>query len=150
MAAADEAGHRVEREPVLVDHRRVSKVPTVSGRRHDFEEWVFPFESYCCLLGWDTLVAACRETGSAIETVSLSPETENIGRSLYHLLVSVTKGTALSIVKLTDRGNGFEALRRLYYEYRPRLNEEHGSLLQMAPTPTWCRSALAASSSRRL
>ncbi len=40
-------------------------------------------------------------------------------------------------MKLTERGNGLEALRRLYLEFRPRVNEEHGSMLQMILTPTW-------------
>ena len=72
-----------------------------------------------------------------IEILNLSDEAERVGRSLYHLLVSTTKGTALSIVRLTERGNGFEALRKLYLEFRPRLNEEHGSMLQLVLTPSW-------------
>ncbi len=42
--------------PQLIDHRGVSKVPTFSGRRADFEEWIFPFESYAGLLGWESLM----------------------------------------------------------------------------------------------
>ena len=74
-----------------------------------------------------------------IDRARLNAQAEQIGRSLYHLLASTTKGTALSIVKLAERGHGFEALRRLYEEYRPRINEEHGSLLQQILTPMWWR-----------
>ena len=64
-------------------------------------------------------------------------DAERVGRSLYHLLVSTTKGTALSIVRLTERGNGFEAYRKLVVEFRPYLNEEHGVMLQMILTLNW-------------
>ena len=37
----------------LIDQRGIAKVPTFSGRREHFEEWAFPFESYCGLLGWE-------------------------------------------------------------------------------------------------
>jgi hypothetical protein len=68
--------------------------------------------------------------------LALSDEAERVRRSLYHLLVSTTKGTALSIVRLTERGNGFETYRCLVIEFRPDLNEEHGVMLQMILTPT--------------
>ena len=45
----------------------------------------------------------------------------------------------MSVVKLTERGNGFEAMRRFYQEFRPKLNEEHGAMLQQILTPTWWR-----------
>jgi hypothetical protein len=134
LAGAAAAGSDI---PQLIDHRGVSKVPTFSGRRADFEEWIFPFESYTGLLGWETLMDRTRHERDEIYFLNLSDEAERVGRSLYHLLVSTTKGTALSIVRLTERGNGFEALRKLYLEYRPRLNEEHGSMLQMVLAPTW-------------
>ena len=58
---------------------------------------------------------------------------------MYHLLVSTTKGVALSLVRLTDRGSGFEAMRKISKEYMPRLNEEHGAMLQQILKPTWWR-----------
>ena len=121
----------------LLDHRGIAKVPIFSGRRQDFEEWAFPFESYCSLLGWEAYVTNAVRNPAEIEIVDLLTEPEAVGRSLYHLLVSTVKCTALSVVKLTERGNRLEAIRRLYIEFRPRLNEEHGSMLQMILTPTW-------------
>ncbi len=85
--------------PQLIDHRGVSKVPTFSGRRADFEEWIFPFESYTGLLGWESLMERAKNQVEEIEILNLSDEAERVGRSLYHLLVSTTKGTALSIVR---------------------------------------------------
>ena len=46
--------------PQLIDHKGVLKVPTVSGCRADFEEWIFPFESYTGLLGWESLMERAR------------------------------------------------------------------------------------------
>ena len=121
----------------LIDQRGIAKVPTLSGRREHFEEWAFPFESYCGLLGWEKYLDTAKASPTEIEMWALNDEAERVGRSLYHLLVSTTKGTALSIVRLTERGNGFGAYRKLVVEFRPHLNEEHGVMLQMILTPTW-------------
>jgi hypothetical protein len=134
----------VQQEPPvqLIDQRGIAKVPTFSGRREHFEEWAFPFESYCGLLGWERYMDSARQAATEIEILTLSDEAERVGRSLYHLLVSTTKGTALSIVRLTERGNGFEAYRRLVVEFRPHLNEENGVMLQMILIPTWWQDRL--------
>jgi hypothetical protein len=129
--------------PQLIDQRGIAKVPTFSGRRDQFEEWIFPFESYCGLLGWETYLDSAKAMTTEIELLSLSTEAEGVGRSLYQLLVSTTKGTALSIVRPTQRGNGLEAFRKLMSEYRPHLNEEHGVMLQMILTPAWWPERLA-------
>ena len=54
-ARAGEAG------PELVDHRGVGKVDKFSGKREDFEGWIFPFESYCALLGWSQWMETARD-----------------------------------------------------------------------------------------
>ena len=95
----------------LLYQRGIGKVATYYGKREDFEEWIFPFESYCSLLGWDKYMIAARDAIEPIVMLALNGEAEKAGRSLEHLLVSTTKGTALSVVKLTERGNGFEAMR---------------------------------------
>ncbi|CAK0811260.1 unnamed protein product, partial [Prorocentrum cordatum] len=121
----------------LLDSRGVGKVPTFSGKREDFEDWIFPFESFCGLLGWTAGPDRSREAEEPLTADDLGEQGVRVGRSLYHLLASTTKGTAQSIVKLCPRGDGFEAMRRLYKEYRPRLNEEHGQMLQQILTPLW-------------
>ncbi|CAK0856887.1 unnamed protein product, partial [Prorocentrum cordatum] len=119
----------------LLDSRGVGKVPTFSGKREDFEDWIFPFESYCGLLGWTAGLDRSREAEEPLTADDLGEQGVQVGRSLYHLLASTTKGTAQSIVKLCPRGDGFEAMRRLHKEYRPRLKEEHGQMLQQILTP---------------
>ena len=121
----------------LLDSRGVGKVPTFSGRHEDFKEWIFPFESCCGLLAWTDLIEAVLMLDGPANRQQLGAGMEPVGLSLYHLLASTTHGKALSIVKLVDRGNGFEAMRHLYGEYRPKINEEHGALLQQILPPLW-------------
>ena len=89
------------------------------------------------MLGWEKYVAEAAKAQSAITQDMVPAEARGIDSSLYHLLVSLCKGVALSIIKLVARGHGFEALRQLYKEYRPDLNEDHGVLLQHVLNPTW-------------
>ena len=123
--------------PQLLDQRGISKCKGFSGKREDFEKFIFPFESYCALLGWESLMIAARDETTEIDNDMLNDDAKAISRSLYHLLVSLCEGMAMNIVKLTERGNGFEALRKLYKEFRPKLAEEAGALLQAILTPTW-------------
>eukprot|EP00959_Pyramimonas_sp_CCMP1952_P293869 6146066-Pyramimonas_sp.AAC.1 len=80
----------------LLDSRGVGKVPTFSGKR-DFEDWIFPFESYCGLLGWTAGLDRSREAEEPLTADDLGEQGVQVGRSLYHLLASTTKGTAQSI-----------------------------------------------------
>ncbi len=119
----------------LLDSRGIGKGPNFNGKREEFEEWIFPFESSCSLLGWSRWTDGARDAPEVIARETLTNEANDIGRSSYQFLVSQVMGTALSLVKLTARGSGFEALRKLYHEHRPRLNEEHGTMLQQILTP---------------
>ena len=123
--------------PQLLDQRGIGKCKGFSGKRENFEKFIFPFESYCALLGWESLMIAARDETTEIDNDLLNDDAKAISRSLYHLLVSLCEGMAMNIVKLTERGNGFEALRKLYKEFRPKLAEEAGALLQAILTPTW-------------
>ena len=121
----------------LLDSRGITKPANFSGKREDFEEWVFPFESYTAMLGWERFIAATAKAPAAITQDMIPEEARGIDSSLYHLLVSLCRGIALSIIKLVPRGHGFEALRMLYKDYRPDLNEDHGVLLQHILNPVW-------------
>ena len=123
--------------PDVLDATRQFKAPHFSGRREDFENWIFRFESYSGLLGWDKAVIALSTRKDEIEEDLLDEENNVVSRALYHLLVTVVSGPALSLVKLTQRGWGFEALRRLYREYRTGLHEDHATMLAAILTPTW-------------
>ena len=47
--------------PQLLDQRGIRKCKGFSGKREDFEKWIFPFESYCSLRGWEFWMIAARE-----------------------------------------------------------------------------------------
>ncbi|CAK0880369.1 unnamed protein product, partial [Prorocentrum cordatum] len=90
----------------LLDSRGVGKVPTFTGEREDFEVWIFPFESCCGLLVWT----------AGLELARYAEE-------------------PLAVEQIGEQGDGFEAMRRLQREYRPRLNEVRGQMLQQIRTP---------------
>ena len=123
----------------VLDPRGVFKCPSFSGNRGDFEGWVFRFESYCGMLGWTRYVETVRTLREEVdEDEQVTGENQvAVSRQLYHLLVTCCGGPALSLIRLTPRGHGFEALRRLYWEYRPELEEDHASHLAAILTPTW-------------
>ncbi len=54
----------------LIDQRGIAKVPTFSGRREHFEEWAFPFESYCGLLGWERFIDSAKVSAEEIEILN--------------------------------------------------------------------------------
>ena len=58
--------------PQLLDQRGISKPPMFSGKRVDFEDWVFPFESYTAMLGWDIYLVAVAKAPNPI-TAAMVP-----------------------------------------------------------------------------
>ena len=78
--------------PQILDPRGVGKVPTFSGKREDFEDWIFPFESYCGLFGWTAGIDNSRSAVDPIVQDDLGEVGITVGRSRYHLLASTTKG----------------------------------------------------------
>ena len=97
----------------ILDPRGQFKSPLFNGKREDFENWIFRFESYTGMLGWERTITVVATRTDAVEEELLDDDQEAVSRALYHLLVTVVSGPALSLVKLTPRGHGFEALRRL-------------------------------------
>ncbi len=53
-----------------------------------------------------------------------------MSRSVLQALKNLTDGKALSIIKQVEKGNGFEAWRRLWAEYRPNIAGRKVSLLE--------------------
>jgi hypothetical protein len=140
MAGAGSGGGRQ-----LLDTRNDAKLDNFPGKREGFENWAFMFESYAHLMGWGILVDAAIVEQQPITDVGLSADARAINHDLYFLLASKVRGPAAAVVKLVDRGNGLEATRRLYKEYRTGLAEDHASLLSQILTPTWWRERSAES-----
>ena len=121
----------------LLDTRGDVKLSEFSGNRDRFEQWAFNFESYAHLLGWGTYVDAAIREDRPIPPERLDEAATRINGDIYFLLATKVKGPACSVVKLVERGNGLEAVRCLYREYRTGLAEDHAALLAMVLTPTW-------------
>ena len=121
----------------LLDTRTEAKLGDFDGQRDKFEQWAFMFESYSHLLGWGIYVDAAIVSADPLVLTTLSDGARAISGDVYFLLAAKVKGPACSVVKLVDRGNGLEAVRRLYKEYRTGLAEDHAQLLAMVLTPTW-------------
>ncbi|CAK0790328.1 unnamed protein product, partial [Prorocentrum cordatum] len=102
--AADAAAAGVQ----LPDSRGVGKVPAFTGKRGDFEYWIFPFWSYCGLLGWTARLELARDAEKPFSVEHIGEQGVQVGWGLYHLLASTTEVAAQSIVKLCQRGDGFE------------------------------------------
>jgi hypothetical protein len=126
-----------QRNAQVLDPRGAFKAPTFSGKRDEFESWAFQFESYVGLLGWSDWLVQVRELITEVDELEMSEQTVAVSRQLYHLLVTVVKGPALSIVRLAPRGEGFEAMRRLYRDFRTGLEEDHAVMLASILTPVW-------------
>eukprot|EP00959_Pyramimonas_sp_CCMP1952_P440749 9227777-Pyramimonas_sp.AAC.1 len=76
----------------LLDSRGIDKVPTFSGKREDFEDRIFPFESYCGLLGWTAGLERSWDAEEPLTADDLGEQGVLVGGGLYHLLASTTKG----------------------------------------------------------
>ena len=73
----------------VLDARGQFKAPHFSGRREDFENWIFRFESYAGLLGWDKAILVLSTRKDEIDEDLLDEENNVVSRALYHLLVTV-------------------------------------------------------------
>ena len=69
-----------------------------SGRREDFENWIFRFESYTGMLGWDKAITLLSTRKDEIDEDLLDDDNQLVSRALYHLLVTVISGPAFSLV----------------------------------------------------
>ena len=87
----------------ILDPRGAFKAPHLSGKREDFETWAFQFESNAGLLGWTSFLESVKELASEIDETHMADAAVAVSKQLYHLLVTIVKGPALSVVRLTPR-----------------------------------------------
>ena len=109
-----------------------------SGMKADFEAWAFPFETDVANLGWGELVETAINMKEPISDEALNAVTRGVGMNLYLWLSQRMQGKALGIVSLVKEQNGWEALRLIYAEYRPRGDaSDHGMLLAILQPKWW-------------
>ena len=126
----------------LVDLRPLSRPPQFAGRDSDWEPFCFKFESWCSLPGL-AVAPLMREAATHHAPITL----DNLGEAqkqqaavLYHLLIQLCAGKALSLIRLVEPANGLEAWRQLKAEYQADSSERLRAVLQGLITPTWTAS----------
>ena len=62
-------------------------------------------------------------------------------KALYHLLVSTTRGRALTILQMVPKNNGAVAWKRLKAEYEPRSGGRLTAMLMGILRPEWDEAA---------
>ena len=70
----------------VLDPRGQFKAPLFSGRREDFENWIFRFESYTGMLGWDNAITLLSTRKDEIDEDLLDDDNQLVSRALYHVL----------------------------------------------------------------
>ena len=123
----------------LVDLKGVARPPMWDGRDATYSEWKYKFEATMSLLDLDEGMR--RFVGDGIEDViPLSAMTERdraYSKLLFNILLHVTGGKALSLVRLGERNNGFAAWQRIYQAYEPDEGIRKMSMLSAILTPSW-------------
>jgi len=128
----------------IIDTRIVNRVGTFDGDDASWKQWCFVFESAAGLVDLDNVLTvveqAADETG--LEYCIQTSEVQLRMCALYHLLVSVTRGRALTIMQMVPRNNGAIGWRRLKLEYEPRSGGRLTAMLIGILKPEWDEAAL--------
>ena len=121
----------------LLSLKEIRQHDDFSGRESDFEAWAFPFEAEAEELGWGHLVQAAITHTEPIANSTLNAAASDVSKNLYLWLSLKMKGKAQTIVKLAGHGNGFDALRQVYAEFRPSGNTSTHGMLATIIQPHW-------------
>ena len=92
----------------LLDLRSLSKPQCFEGQEQKWRDWRFSFEAYCGLLkdGFQTAMQQSSEYPNPVGMSALSPEKQEISKTLFYVLVQLLGGRALSIVRMVRDQNG--------------------------------------------
>ena len=96
----------------FVDLKGVAKPPQFSGSADHWSEFRYKLESVAGLLNLDGLMdAAVRADDMELAQARQDPDIRAKGALLYNMLVQVTHGRALAIVRLVEKPSGLLAWR---------------------------------------
>ncbi|CAK0838226.1 unnamed protein product [Prorocentrum cordatum] len=111
---------------------------TFGGVRDEFESYFFTMEAEVTEMGWRHLYdAAVTHVGPISFESITNEETRELSRNLGTFLAMKMRGKAQTMTKLAGAGNGFEALRQIYADYRPQGGTSEHSLLTTTVQPKW-------------
>ena len=116
----------------LVNRPPIFDYPNQEQDQRHFRDWLWQLSQYliCVDEGFTKeLEQVTEEPSKALDIESGPLEVRQRSAKLYGLLAGLVKNRALSIVRATPNGNGFEALRQLVLAMRPNTQARGLSLL---------------------
>ena len=140
---ASSSGDRVTKLVSIVDANIVNKIGVFTGDDEDWKQWCFIFESTAGLIDLDSVLAVSEEVLDE-QVLGFTLQTDEIKlrmKALYQLLVSTTRGRALTIMQMVPKGNGAIGWRRLKAEYEPRSAGRLTAMLMGILKPEWDEAA---------
>jgi len=116
----------------LSGERSLGRPKDWDGNHRGFDEFVFKFATWLGSLPGDAeeLLTLSQDRVTTITMATLTERQRVVAKAVSLALKTTTGGKALNIVKQVERGNGFEAWRRLWSEYRPNIAGRKINLLE--------------------
>ena len=121
----------------LLDLKGLVRLPEFDGQEKSWEPFKFRLMSCLSVLELDQFLVLAGRLTEPLQAALLDDSGRARGRLLYTILTQCCSGKALSMLKLVDMGNGFEAWRRLTQEYEPNEPARHVTVLTGLLAPSW-------------
>ena len=104
----------------LIDLKSIGRPRSFDGSDQSWSEWSFVFRSYCSLVSpsLSDLMERAQEAPMEVP-MSENVEEATMQRELFHMLVMLCQGRALTELQRSPSQNGLEAWRRLCAKYEP-------------------------------
>jgi len=122
---------------VGVDTRNLGRPESFNGDDSRWRDWAVVFRSYAGLVTPELgqLMTDAERLDRPAYKATLTPPQQEAANDLYHLLLHLTKSSALDRVVNAGPGEGLEAWRSLVQRYDPRVRSRAaGQLLEI---PKW-------------
>lgn len=122
----------------VIDTKVLTRMTVWDGKDPGWQEWSFIFESSDALIGIedDMMIVVNNSSDNAVQPGAMNDRAKVVAKALCHLLISLVRGKAFTIVKNCEKHNGLLAWRRLMQEYQPAVAGRFNSMLMQIPTPT--------------
>ena len=118
-----------------IDTRNLGRPESFDGTDVKWRDWAVVFRSYASLVNprlERLMKAAEANPGPVLRGQLVSDDERQSSLDLYHLLLHLTKGSALDRVINSGEGEGLEAWRNLILRYDPRLRSRAaGQLMEI-------------------
>ena len=120
-----------------VDSRLLGKPPVFTGKDSDWADWCFSTQAYLETLGDG--VADCIKTvleqNRLLSLAGMRAGSQADAREIYFVLIMILKGPPLLLLRQVEKGNGYEAWRRLHDRYESQASARVAALLGQVLRP---------------